>query len=103
MYFCNMKFLAIILSAIVMTLTVVPCCVYDNCSEGKVHEENKNKPEIPCSPFVQCTCSVGICMAPVFTLDFFQEVQPVKKETQYLKSFTSNYLSSIWQPPKLAC
>jgi len=97
-----MRFLAMIFSVIVMTLTVVPCCAYDNCSEEIAHNDTGTKSEIPCSPFVHCSCSSVIGITPSFRIEFVQETQPIKKETQYNKVFTPGYFSSIWQPPK-AC
>ncbi len=97
-----MKFLAIIFSVLVLVLTVVPCCAYDNCEKEIAHNDSGTKSEIPCSPFVHCSCSSGINISPSFEIAFVQQIQLVKKETQYIQIFTSGYFSSIWQPPK-AC
>jgi hypothetical protein len=97
-----MKFLAIIFSIIVMTLAVVPCCIYDNCSDEQAQETKSGKPEAPCSPFVACSCSpLSICIPIAFTCIPMMVV--VKNKTHYHQSFASIYSPSIWQPPKIAC
>jgi len=98
-----MKSLAIIFSVIVMMLAIVPCCAFDNCGDEQVEQQHSGKPETPCSPFVHCTCSAGICIAPVITLEYVAVPVIIKNHTHYHQSFTSNYCSSIWQPPKITC
>lgn len=102
-----MKFFAIILSVIVFTLAVVPCCVNDNCGDEfqseQTHNKNSDNPETPCSPFVTCTCCPGVCIAPSIGLVVVPVTVIVKNFILFNQSIVSFYSASIWQPPKIVC
>jgi hypothetical protein len=99
-----MKFLAILFSIIVMTLTIVPCCAYDHCDDEQTQEAKSGKQEIPCSPFVSCPCSPSaVCMPPSLVFDCFPLTLIEKNETRIHPSFISIYCANIWQPPKITC
>ncbi|HSH64949.1 MAG TPA: hypothetical protein VLB84_03925 [Bacteroidia bacterium] len=98
-----MKFLAIIFSVIVMGLTIIPCCAYDNCNEEQVSDQNSGKPETPCSPFVRCSCTSGICMPSSVSIEYIPHLIIIVNYGQCEQLFTSNYSSFIWQPPKYSC
>jgi hypothetical protein len=103
-----MKFLAIILSIIVVTLAVAPCCTDDNCEDEycqteQAHNKGSDKPESPCSPFVSCTCCPGVCIAPSIGCVVAPITVVEKTITLYKQSIVSFYCANIWQPPKIAC
>jgi hypothetical protein len=58
--FASMKWLMIIFSLYVLTLSAIPCCGDDYCCDDELalasearhsDHDNHNKPELPCSPF----------------------------------------------------
>ena len=102
-----MKFLAIILSVIVLALAVMPCCTFDNCGDNaqteQANNKNSNDCETPCSPFVSCTCCPGVCIAPSIELVVAPVIELVKSFALYNQSFVSFYCANIWQPPKTSC
>jgi hypothetical protein len=102
-----MKFLAILLSMIVITLAIVPCCNEDNCEDGLLSEQTDKKsseePECPCSPFVSCTSCTGVYVTPSIESVVAPVINVEKTLTLYKQSFVSFYSATIWQPPKIAC
>lgn len=102
-----MKFLAVILSVIVLALAVMPCCTFDNCDDDSQTEHANTKKtndcETPCSPFVSCTCCPGICVTPTIEFVTASSIVVEKSYTIYNQSFVSLYCPNIWQPPKIAC
>jgi hypothetical protein len=103
-----MKFFACILSLYIMVLTAIPCA-------DKPEDHTLQKSEITqnagsnhqhdcdhCSPFCTCNC----CASPVIQQDIiiqfncFSLLQEYTS-SEYISVFTSDYLSSIWQPPQI--
>lgn len=107
-----MRFLTIIFSIYILTLSVVPCSdMINECYNKKAkiehsqnHNHNQDKDD-NCTPFCNCTCCVsGIT---VFTLNqIVAEIQDnfvLTPETlSYNSTFTSSFYRNIWQPPKLS-
>jgi hypothetical protein len=82
----------------------VPCCIYDHCNDEQTQETKSGKPEIPCSPFISCSCSpTPVCMPPSFVFDYIPLIVIKKNKTDDHPSFISIYCTNIWQPPKIAC
>ena len=106
-----MKIFCFILSVYVLVLSTVPCCADDNCiDETKTEQSNQHSHEDhqdgcgTCSPFLTCGTCVGFTLTK-FTLTF--EPSKVYLKTALLvpfhkNHFTSNFLSKIWQPPKIS-
>ena len=98
-------FFAFILSLIVLTETVVPCCLWDNCNEEEIassHEEDATK-KAACSPFAACaTCTAVVLITkPNFPVIVLQKI--VLKHTAANPFFVlSSYQHSFLQPPRLS-
>lgn len=105
-----MKSLSIILVVVLTALFVLPCtdgnnnCLTssDSRSSQMDHSHDQDSRDT-CSPFCLCSCC-GISMNSFqFTTGEFYTLIPVpiaKKTVIRDVFFTSNYLGSIWQPPK---
>lgn len=105
-----MRLVACILSFYIVVLTAIPCIdrpgdnhlqkteIGDNANNSHQHSDGDQ-----CSPFCTCNC----CATPVIQQEsiiqfdsttLFQEYTV----SEYISVFTSDYLSSIWQPPQIA-
>ncbi|POY38416.1 hypothetical protein C3K47_03180 [Solitalea longa] len=101
-----MKPLIVILAFFVLLLSVVPCCMFDNCNEDEVKKECSTAKQVEkdglCSPFSSCSACCGFTVS-MQIVSF--ETKPKLIITHY-SFYTDNYLSvyhlSIWQPPKQA-
>ena len=105
-----MKSLTVILAVVLTALFVLPCtdsnndCVTrpDSQTAQMDHSHDQDSDDA-CSPFCLCSCC-GISMNSFqFTNGEFYTLIPVpiaKKTVIRDVLFTSNYLGSIWQPPK---
>jgi hypothetical protein len=104
-----MKAIVLLLSLIVLTLTVTPCCAFENEEECALEQKQANEKQTQkddcckdCSPFYTCGTCVG------FVLATNQVVEMIKPEVK-LPIYTSVYLTpeigefypAVWQPPKL--
>ncbi|MCW3465148.1 DUF6660 family protein [Chitinophaga nivalis] len=106
-----MKWLVIILSLYVLTLSAIPCCGDDYCCEeqavligcGQEHQDHDdhNKPELPCSPFFSCNTCHGV-VVPDITKSVPEGV-PLPRNTYYDHAAQPlpEFAASIWQPPQL--
>ena len=104
-----MRVLACILSIYVVILTAIPCV--DKLTEdhlpqtgigGKVDAGHQHHDGDQCSPFCTCNC----CATPVIQQEFFIQFDNFTflheyTANEYISVFTSDYLSSIWQPPQI--
>jgi hypothetical protein len=106
-----MKWLMILFSLYVLTLSVVPCCGDDFCCddeavlmhEGASHKEHEhNKPELPCSPFFSCGMSHGAVVPDLLLIFNPQAATGESIRFNYAEHFYSEYYSAIWQPPQIA-
>jgi hypothetical protein len=103
-----MRFICYILSIYFMMLISVPCA--DNLYGSHSTETEMGSPTNgnhqhnngdQCSPFCTCNC----CTSPVIQQEFIIQFDkfallqeyPVP---EYVSAITSNYLTSIWQPPQ---
>ncbi|TWI82590.1 hypothetical protein LX66_5164 [Chitinophaga japonensis] len=105
-----MKWLMIILSLYVLTLSAIPCCGDGYCCEDEVtmaggehnDHDDHNKPELPCSPFFSCNTCHGVVVPGIESANL--------KEVPLLESIYFDYIdqplpefsTSIWQPPQLS-
>jgi len=105
------KFLVLLLSAIVLTLTVVPCCAFEE-NESHAHkastEEKHNKCSEDdddccksCSPFYVCGTCAGFTVNQLPLLTFVIYLKPVQHNDVYIPVELHQMPHSIWQPPKL--
>ncbi|RDC64281.1 hypothetical protein [Adhaeribacter pallidiroseus] len=102
--------MAFLLSVLVLLLATIPCCLADNCLNEKPASDKTKKdkdagPEAEgglCSPFFQCQSCHTLAFTPPMSrvvMLFFPEAScyPV-----YSPTFFYQFLSTIWQPPKIA-
>lgn len=108
LYLPLMKFFAFILSFYFLALSCFPCGDVQECNakeDQKIsisaqHEGHDHQTE-DCTAFCSCgCCAVSAFYQPIESLKIPKPVlQSVKFEFE--KSFISNDLHSIWQPPRL--
>ncbi|WP_317168203.1 DUF6660 family protein [Pontibacter pamirensis] len=101
-----MKILTIICALLVVTLSVMPCCLTDNCASEEMMTEQADSHEKDtdaCSPFYSCSTCIG------FTVSDFSvaPVTPLLSHSghhfaTYRQSFFTQFHHAIWQPPKLS-
>jgi len=103
------KLLAIIFSFYILLLPALPCAdagagkgvaqtEVSKAGCGSQHEEEA------CGPFCSCTCC-GQIFTPGPQLMKVASIKPaVQKQSWFYKnvSLASNFLSSVWQPPKFS-
>lgn len=112
LYFYRVKFLTLLLSIIVLTLTTVPCCALeqrDSHAHQKVQEkehgqcpEQENECCKDCSPFYVCGTCIGFTATTQTLIVFTISIKPVQHNTFYLPIALSPISTLIWQPPKLS-
>ena len=104
-----MRFIAVFLSLYIVFLSCMPCGDMKDCKElngDKIefstsnHSDHHNDTET-CSPFCSCVCcgqtvSVGICKTEIKCTVY----STTPKFFFPSSSFSSEFHSSIWQPPK---
>jgi len=103
------KFLALFLFMVVLTLTVMPCCASE-AKEVHLHEiAKKEKHECAdkdddcckkCSPFYVCDTCIGFTTTNLSILKFVVHFRPVQHNTIYIPVKISDISTPIWQPPK---
>lgn len=105
-----MKFICYIFSFYVLLLSVVPCVDAVGASVSNEHltlqssQDNgqSNKEDNDCSPFCTCAC----CGCNAFNVPCFYTVVSCSEFVSenficnYSVCFSSDFISSIWQPPK---
>jgi len=103
-----MKVIAIILSAYLLVLTVIPCCGFDNCQDDMSPTELSSNHETgdeddcgSCSPFFNCeSCATATLHA---TSNYFTTFVPEKKHEfgDSSPSLIPDAHYDFWQPPRL--
>ena len=106
-----MKFFCLLFSFYVIVLSVVPCVdamggsvadahlTLQSCQDNGHRQDEDNA----CSPFCTCAC----CGCNAFSFPYFypvlssSEFKSEKFIPHYSVAFSSNFISAIWQPPKL--
>ena len=104
-----MKILSFILSLYVFYLSIVPCCLDDNCNDEIKTEQTENHSKDhqedscnACSPFLTCgTCSGFLFSKLTFHI---KKVHFTKSKFIgiYEPQFTDVFFAKIWQPPKIS-
>ncbi|MDB5263265.1 MAG: hypothetical protein JWQ14_2548 [Adhaeribacter sp.] len=96
---------AFLLSAIVLPLATIPCCLADSCLDKKAitkqKEPNSDTERGICSPFFQCHNCNGFAFsnpAPKVVSFFSPET---KVYQVYRQHSLSRFATVIWQPPKI--
>jgi len=88
----------------ICTISIVPCCIEDSCSEetnteqiaNSEHQEDDDKNH-SCTQFFNCgNCSGFI---PIFSISFKASQSPNTITSFYLFSTSSDFIARIWQPP----
>jgi hypothetical protein len=102
-----MKIFAYIFSVYLALLTVIPCCVFDDCPDDKAeteqsaNHENGDEDCGTCSPFFSCE---GCASASVNTSILSFTLAPftvTKTYTEFLLPFMPDVHYDFWQPPKI--
>ncbi|HKG06684.1 MAG TPA: hypothetical protein VKB19_09520 [Pedobacter sp.] len=106
-----MKFIALFLVVIVLTLTITPCCALEG-TESHAHEmKEKQKHECEeqsddcckeCSPFYVCGTCIGFTFSAQLYIGFTMVLKPVQHNTAYVPFKLPVIPPAIWQPPKLS-
>jgi hypothetical protein len=102
-----MKFLCIILSFYIATLSVDLCCQEDYCgdeTEMKIADQHADQHDEDssdnCSPFLSCGSSTGFVAEDINTYATYWTIEPANIPSNI--PFTRDYTPNIWQPPKLS-
>jgi hypothetical protein len=101
-----MKLFGYLLAFYIITLSAVPCCSFDNCSEDKTEQNSNHKQGDDdcgnCSPFFTCAGCTGFA----FTIEplLIQSSSSISSKifTGYIESSTPDIYYDFWQPPKIA-
>jgi len=104
------KFIALILSVIVLVLTATPCCAFDG-SERHLHQTVQTEKHASgeqdddcckdCSPFYVCGTCIGFTVARQQVITFAIQPKRVQHVTVYIPVRLPSVPITIWQPPKL--
>lgn len=106
-----MKVIALFLSIIVITLTVTPCCAFENeeaCALEKKEAGNQKQHQTDdcckdCSPFYTCGTCIGFVVANKLVITVVKpEVSPIAYSNSYFSQEINGFYTSVWQPPKLS-
>lgn len=106
-----MKYLSLILSISVLLLSVVPCCLEDKCLSAYTETVETSNDDCNscddcsdsscCSPFLHCNTCSGFPEARYSNLLNVTVTLISDCELEYiLRNDLSDFISSIWQPPK---
>ena len=104
-YLYTVKFIALLLSVVVLTLTSVPCCGMQKNSTEQYNAQDHSKDEDDCgqscSPFYSCNTCIGFTISNYLKESFAINLRPVLHNSIYLTVELPQTTSSIWQPPQL--
>jgi len=106
------KLIALFLSIIVLTLTLVPCCALAE-DEAHIHQtiqkevdhhcaENEDSCCKDCSPFYVCGTCIGFTFTGFSAFTFAVPFKAVQHNMFYLSVELPLISTPIWQPPKLS-
>jgi len=105
----NMKYIAIILSIITITMSALPCdddlvvnygdiTVITSDSSSDDHDGLSDL----CSPFCTCACCSNIVIQPIFTQETLTaEISNSELNYSYIFSFSRDFSNRIFQPPRV--
>ncbi len=103
-----MKWLMILLSLYVLTLSAIPCSGDDACCgeivSGKCATDHPghHHSELPCSPFFSCNTCHGV-VVPGFIPGLSTRIVVVRSfPFTYIPHSLPGFAVSIWQPPQIA-
>ncbi|NQD72559.1 hypothetical protein HP439_17685 [Sphingobacterium shayense] len=102
-----MKHLSFILALMVLVLSTLPGFMEDKCFDV-IHQTTNSQEQDSddcgmecCSPFSKCNTCTGFVITSFYALTTNYVQQPKKKLGVITASAVSDFLSSIWQPPKI--
>jgi len=103
-----MKFLAIILSVLTITLSAIPCDDEIVSNMGNIVTISAESPSEDfdlgdlCSPFCTCVCCATVVIEPIFSQeDSVQDAENSELNTSYIFSFSRDFSNRIFQPPRV--
>jgi len=110
--FVPMKYLSVLFSFYVFLLSCAPCVDEQGlfsadehlCSETSQNNSPAHQDEQDCSPFCTCACcgSQGFNVPSAFSFHSSNGFVAQKNSAVYTFHFSSDFISSIWQPPKIS-
>ena len=104
-----MKFFILIFSIYLLALSLVPCSdAFNECQSIDVEYSNDHDHESDhddhCTPFCSCSCCGTSMISNSVLIPFLKLRNIVTLSNEvftFASSSISNFLGSIWQPPKL--
>ncbi|RYZ54678.1 MAG: hypothetical protein EOP49_04545 [Sphingobacteriales bacterium] len=106
-----MKFISLVLSVIVLTLTAMPCCAFEG-GEAHAHKARQIEKHAcneqdddcckDCSPFYVCGTCIGFTVTTQQVMTFAIQLKPVLHGSVYVPVKLQMIPITIWQPPKLS-
>jgi hypothetical protein len=101
-----MKTGSFIAAVLVLLLTLIPCCSFDNCEAeigaNDIHIEESSSEECDhsCSPFLNCgNCTGFVVYSSGFNTTEFAVVSKLMP-VDYISGNTNEVIPAIWQPPR---
>ena len=101
-----MRFIAAILSFLILSLSVMPCSDAETCdeqdkTEQSTHHDHSEDEDDDCSPFCVCGCCGSTYVAHDVTHEFSHILTHFHTNAfSYSFLYSFDYLDTIWQPPK---
>ncbi len=105
-----MKYLAVIMAALCLSLASVPCCTFtDDCRDNGIHldcNDTHNEPDdhscAACSPFFTCNgCPGFILQSFDCKLVVTENPSPIKVSFYKANSYTA-LLKTLFRPPRVS-
>ncbi len=106
-----MKFITLILSIYLFTLSAIPCADIESeniarivANDSQEKDNHSHKDNDLCSPFCICNCcgQVTLNYVAAINYDFPVKIEEIKSSNSfYTSAFYSNFYGSIWQPPQI--
>ncbi len=91
----------------VLVLSTTPCFAEDKCfdeiseTSNSEHQNDDDCNKSCCSPFFNCNTCAGFTINTFYySISHFVK-QPEKKSNLITTTAVSDFLASIWQPPKI--
>lgn len=112
-YICSVKFLWLLFSIYLLSISVLPCTDDIECHEkasttytssNEPHQNHHHDTE-QCTPFCSCSCCGVVTIS--HKLVYFDVVEkvgyplPSKTFSTYSSAYLQGFLSNIWHPPKV--
>jgi hypothetical protein len=102
------KYIAIILSILTITLSALPCDdeLVNADTESIVlnsdsHDDHHDSGDL-CSPFCTCVCCANVVVEPVFDQELtVTDTHNTELNASYIFSFSRDFSNQVFQPPRV--